>query len=34
MTVADVRSDNAESYREDVKAWAATVIEDTRDLRS
>jgi len=32
MTVADVRSDAAENYRDDVKAWAAAVIADTRDV--
>ena len=33
LTVADVRCDTAENYRNDVKAWAAAVIADTRDLR-
>ncbi len=31
-TVADVRLDDAQAYREDVRAWAVTILEDTRGL--
>jgi hypothetical protein len=31
-TVADLRSDSAEHYREDVHRWAASVLEDTKHL--
>ncbi len=33
-TVADVRSDSAEHYVEDVRRWAESVLEDTEHLAS
>ncbi len=31
-TIADVRTDDAATYRRDVEVWAASVLEDTADV--